>query len=70
MLQADRGAKRLRSVYGEEAQILGAKDAVDRPHSTGRPATVVTVETKDKVDALSQDDGRITISDLCAPTGI
>jgi len=30
----------------------------------------VTTETKDKADALIQDDGRITISELCAATGI
>ena len=37
---------------------------------TGRPATAVTTETKNKADALIQDDGRITISELYAATGI
>ena len=48
---------------------MGAKDTVDRP-PTGRPATAVTTETKDKADALIQDDGRIRISEMCAATGI
>jgi hypothetical protein len=30
----------------------------------------VTTETKDKADAQIQDDGRITISELCVATGI
>lgn len=30
----------------------------------------MTTETKDKADALIQDDGRITISELCVATGI
>jgi hypothetical protein len=56
-------------MYYEEAQILGTKDTVGRP-PTGRPATALTTKTKDKADALIQDDGRITISELCAATGI
>jgi hypothetical protein len=56
-------------VYSGEAQILGAKDTVDRP-PTGLPATAVKTETKDKADALIQDDGRIRISEMCAATGI
>jgi hypothetical protein len=56
-------------MVGKLSLIVGTKDTVDRPLS-GRTATAVTTDTKHEADALIQEDGRITTSELCAATGI
>jgi transposase len=72
--------RRLKRMYREDATDIsgircwvrrfksGEKETGGRPRS-GRPASTATTETKEKVDALIRDDGRIT-SALCAATGI
>jgi hypothetical protein len=72
--------RHLESMYGEDAIDVssvrcwvchsksGEKDTGDRPRS-GRPALAAMMETKQKVDALIQDDCHIT-NELCTTIGI
>jgi len=72
--------RRLRNVYGDDSINVssvrrwarrferGEKEISDRSRS-GRPATAVTMENTEKVDARIRDDHRNT-SELCTVTGI